>query len=501
MSTTFDLSTSGHQGVRLPAVDVPLSPLPDAGMLRETVLLPQLSQLEAVRYFTALSRLNYSIDAGVYPLGSCTMKYNPKVNEDVAALPGFAALHPSQPDATVQGALTVLLDLQQMLAAITGMDDATVAPMAGAQGEFAGMLMIKAFLRDRDGAVDAQGTITSPTGARTRVLIPDSAHGTNPATAAMCGFTVIGNPTAADGNMDLEALARELDERTAALMLTLPNTLGLWERNIVRIATMVHDAGAMLYGDGANLNAIAGQICPGDLGFDAWHINVHKTFSTPHGGGGPGAGPVAVRRHLAPYLPDPHAQRDEDGIIRLVRPERSIGRLSQFHGNFGVLLRAYTYLRTLGAEGLREMSEAAVVHANYLQARLRDAYRLPFDRTVLHEVVFSASKQKAATGVRALDIAKRLIDYGYHPPTVYFPLIVDEALMIEPTEAESNASLDAFCEAMLAIALEAEQSPELLKSAPTTAPLGRLDEATAARKPVLRWRPGEVQSAAPSPAM
>jgi glycine dehydrogenase subunit 2 len=484
MNLSFDRSTPGHQGVRLPDLDVPEAPLPEAAMLREGVRLPELSQLEVLRYFTALSRLNYSIASGVYPLGSCTMKYNPTVHEDVAALAGFAALHPSQPAETAQGALAVLYDLQAMLAAITGMDGATLAPMAGAQGEFTGILMIKALLRDagQDG--------------RTRVLIPDSAHGTNPATAAMCGFEVVSIPTAPDGGMDLDVLGRELDGRTAALMLTLPNTLGLWERNILRIAAMVHEAGALLYGDGANLNAIAGQIRPGDLGFDAWHINVHKTFSTPHGGGGPGAGPVTVAARLLPYLPEPHAVRGEDGLIRLVRPERSIGRLSQFHGNFGVLLRAYTYLRTLGAEGIREMSEAAVVHANYLQARLRGAYRLPYDRRVMHEVVFSASRQRAKNGVRTLDIAKRLIDYGYHPPTVYFPLIVEEALMIEPTEAESKDSIDAFCEAMLSIAREAAEQPELLKEAPTDAPLRRLDEATAARRPVLRWQPAKADAPA-----
>jgi glycine dehydrogenase subunit 2 len=336
------------------------------------------------------------------------------------------------------------------------------------------MLMIRAYHEKRGSS------------SRRKVLIPDSAHGTNPATAAMCGFQVVSIPTGADGNMDPAALARELDDRTAALMLTLPNTLGLFEQNIEQIVRLVHEAGALLYGDGANLNAISGQIRPGDLGFDAWHINTHKTFSTPHGGGGPGAGPVAVKAHLAPFLPDPHAVRGEDGMVRLVRPERSIGRLARWHGNFGVLLRAYAYLRTLGAAGLREMSEAAVVHANYVQAKLRDAYRLPYDRHVLHEVVFSASRQRAQ-GVKALDIAKRLIDYGYHPPTIYFPLIVEEALMIEPTEAESRAALDAFCEAMLAIAREAETEPETVRAAPTTAPLTRLDEATAARRPVLRW--------------
>jgi glycine dehydrogenase subunit 2 len=465
-----------------------------------------------VRYFTALSRLNYSIDSGFYPLGSCTMKYNPRVNEDAARLSGFAGLHPNQPAETAQGTLQLLYELQGFLAAITGMDGATLAPMAGAQGELTGMLLIRAWLED-----------TGRTG-RSRVLVPDSAHGTNPATAAMAGFAVVNIPTAADGNIDLGALAAALDERSAALMLTLPNTLGLWEQQIVRIAAMVHGAGALLYGDGANLNAIAGRVRPGDLGFDAWHINVHKTFSTPHGGGGPGAGPVAVKAHLLPYLPAPQItqvlpltprplpQRGESGsaaggpnapssvmgekgrgvegerTYALVTPPRSIGKTALFHGNFGVLLRAYTYLRTLGAEGIREMSGAAVLNANYVLERLRPAYHLPYDRRVMHEAVFSGSRQRAL-GVRTLDIAKRLIDYGFHPPTIYFPLVVEEALMIEPTEAEDREALDAFCDALLAIAREAEARPDTVRSAPLTAPLTRLDEATAARRPVLRWNP------------
>ncbi|MBI2760836.1 MAG: aminomethyl-transferring glycine dehydrogenase subunit GcvPB [Chloroflexi bacterium] len=527
---TFDRSMPGRQGVRLPALDVPEADLPDAALLREDVRLPEMDQLSLVRYFTALSRLNYSIDAGFYPLGSCTMKYNPKLNEDAARIPGFAGTHPFQPPKTAQGTYRLLYELQEFLAAITGMDCATLAPMAGAQGELAGMLMIRAYLRD------------TGRGERRRVLVPDSAHGTNPATAAMCGFEVVNIPTAPDGNMDLGALEAALDERTAALMLTLPNTLGLFEQRIERIVEMVHGAGAQLYGDGANLNAIAGQVRPGDLGFDAWHINVHKTFATPHGGGGPGAGPVAVKVHLLPYLPEPHVTR-ESGVgsresagvasssarqsqaqaplsrrsrggaggggsqptpdSRLptpfvpVRPERSIGRLSLCHGNFGVLLRAYVYLRTLGAEGLREMSEGAVVNANYVQRRLRGAYQLPYDRRVLHEVVFSGTRQRAR-GVKTLDIAKRLIDYGFHPPTIYFPLIVEEALMIEPTEAETRESLDAFCDALLAIAREAEDDPELVKHAPHTAPLTRLDEATAARRPVLRWRPSAGGTDAPA---
>jgi glycine dehydrogenase subunit 2 len=513
---SFDRGEPGRQAVRLPALDVPEAELPDGALLRESVRLPEMDQLSLVRYFTALSRLNYSIDSGFYPLGSCTMKYNPKVNEDVARLPGFAGLHPNQPAETAQGALQLLYELQLFLAGITGMDGATLAPMAGAQGELTGMLVIRAHLHHTGGA------------GRTRVLVPDSAHGTNPATAAMAGFEVVNIPTAPDGNMHLGPLEAALDERTAALMLTLPNTLGLWEQHILRISELVHDAGAMLYGDGANLNAIAGRVRPGDLGFDAWHINVHKTFSTPHGGGGPGAGPVAVKAQLLPYLPAPQIGRTdltpqppslrgkgelvgtpagdratppspivaeggrggEEERYVFVTPEHSIGKTALFVGDFGVLLRAYTYLRTLGAEGIREMSANAVLNANYVLERLRPAYHLPYDRRVMHEVVFSGVRQRAR-GVRTLDIAKRLIDYGFHPPTIYFPLVVEEALMIEPTEAESKESLDTFIDALLAIAREAEEQPEVVKSAPHYAPLTRLDEATAARRPVLRWHPAQ----------
>jgi glycine dehydrogenase subunit 2 len=477
---SFDRGTAGKQGVLLPALDVPLSELPDAGLLRDNLRLPELSQLDTVRYFTALSRLNYSIDAGFYPLGSCTMKYNPKIDEDIARLPGFADLHPLQPEATTQGSLRLFHELQQMLAEVTGLDTTSLAPMAGAQGEFAGVLVIKAWLK-------ANGR-----GERTRILIPDAAHGTNPATAVMCGYDVVSIPTAADGDMNLDALRAALDERVAGMMLTIPNTLGLFDRQILRITDLVHAAGGLMYGDGANLNAIAGQVQPGVLGFDVMHINVHKTLSTPHGGGGPGAGPIAVTGELAPYLPSPYVVFNETAACySLSTPARSIGRLSGFHGNAGVLVRAYTYLRTLGAEGLREMSEGAVVNANYVQARLKEAYRLPYGRHCMHEVVFSGSRQRAQ-GVRTLDLAKRLIDYGFHPPTVYFPLIVDEALMIEPTEAEGKEALDAFCDAMLAIAREAETEPDLVKSAPHSAPLRRLDEAAAARRPVLRWRPIKV---------
>jgi glycine dehydrogenase subunit 2 len=413
------------------------------------------------------------------------MKLNPKVNDAIASMLGFAELHPMQPADETQGALRVMYELQRMLAEISGMADASLAPMAGAQGELAGILSIKAY-------VDKMGN------QRTRVLVPDSAHGTNPATASMAGFDVHAVKSRPDGDMDLDALREALEvhgHAVAALMITLPSTLGLFDRNIVQIAEMVHAHGAQMYGDGANLNAMLGQVKPGDLGFDVMHINLHKTFSQPHGGGGPGAGPIAVKEHLVDFLPSPHVVMSDapdalsgvgDATYTLVDPPDGIGRMGAFHGNFGVLLRAYAYIRSLGADGLRAVSEAAVLNANYVQERLRDAYDLAHDRRCMHEVVFSGKRQKGQ-GARTLDIAKRMIDYGYHPPTIYFPLVVDEAMMVEPTESESKETLDAFCDAMLEIAREAETQPELLREAPHDAPLRRLDEATAARKPVLRW--------------
>ena len=476
---SFDLSRPGRVGCALPEPDVPESPLPPERFLRRELRLPELSQPEVVRYFTRLSQLNFGVDSGFYPLGSCSMKYNPKVNDAVAALPGFAQLHPHQAGPSAAGALAVMHDLQRCLAQITGLDAVSLAPAAGAQGELSGALMVAAYHRDRGD------------GRRRRVLVPDSAHGTNPATAAMGGFEVVSVASDAEGNMDLADLRRALaePEKVAALMLTLPNTLGLFERNILRIAEMVHGAGAILYGDGANMNALLGRARLGDVGFDIVHLNLHKTFSTPHGGGGPGAGPVACTAELAPYLPQPIVSRDEQGGYHLTRPEKSIGRVGLFHGNFGVLVRAYAYIRSLGVQGLREVSENAVLNANYVRVRLQEAYRLPYQRPCMHEVVLSGCRQKAR-GVRTLDIAKRLIDYGFHPPTIYFPLMVDEALLIEPTETESRETLDAFCDAMLSIAREAEEQPEAVQGAPHFAPLRRLDEATAARKPVLRWRPG-----------
>ncbi len=480
---SFDRSRPGRTGVILPELDVPRSDLPDGRFLRSELNLPEMAQNEVIRYFLGLSRLNYSIDTGLYPLGSCTMKYNPKVNEDVARIPGFLQAHPMQAAESVQGTLAALHELQETLKEITGMDAVGLAPAAGAQGELSGILMIKAYL-----AANEQGH-------RRTVLVPDSAHGTNPATAAMAGFEVVSVPSDRDGNTDLAFLESALHDSVAAMMLTLPSTLGLFDPNIARIAGMLHEAGALLYGDGANQNAFLGRARFGDMGFDVMHLNLHKTFSTPHGGGGPGAGPVCVKSHLAPFLPAPVVLREpqdegEGDAFALATPEQSVGKTMAFHGNFGVLVRALTYIKSLGSEGLRAISENAVVNANYVLARLRGAYSLPYDRFCMHEVVLSGSRQRSERGVKTLDIAKRLIDYGFHPPTIYFPLIVDEALMIEPTESEGKESLDGFCEAMLAIAREAEEEPELVRGAPYTAPLRRLDEATAARKPVLRWRAG-----------
>ena len=477
----FDRGAPGRRAVDVPSWEGPAAPLPPERLLRESLRLPELSQGELVRYYTALSGRNFGVDSGTYPLGSCTMKYNPKVDDLVAELPGFAGAHPAAPASDVQGTLRLLHELQQMLGAITGLPATSLAPAAGAQGELAGMLMVKRALEQR-------GELEQ----RRRVLVPDSAHGTNPASATMAGFTVTEVPSARDGSMDRAALEAELDGGgVAALMVTLPNTLGLWERDIEDVARIVHAAGAFLYGDGANLNAILGRARFGDLGFDVVHLNLHKTFGTPHGGGGPGAGPVCCTDELAPFLPAPVVSEDASGVLTLTRPAQSIGRLQQFHGNAGVLIRAYAYIRTLGLDGLRAASENAVLNANYLRALLRDHFDLPYDRPVLHEVIFSGSKQRRDHDVRTYDIAKRLIDYGFHPPTVYFPLIVEEALMIEPTETESREAVEAFAEAMIAIAGEAAEAPELLRDAPTSAPVGRLDEATAARRPILRWQPEE----------
>ena len=476
-SLLMDRSRPGRSGYRTPASDVPAQPLPDSSILRDELPLPELSEGEIVRYFTNLSQLNFSIDTNFYPLGSCTMKYNPKINDLAASIQGFSQLHPLQPENSIQGALAVMFQLQSFLTEMTGMKSTCLTPLGGAQGELAGILMFKAY---HAAAKQTQ---------RKKILIPDSAHGTNPASAAMGGFEVVSIPSDKNGNMDLSVLHQHADNELAGLMYTLPTTLGLFDTNIVEICKVVHDAGGLVYGDGANMNALVGQTRIGSLGFDVVHINLHKTFSTPHGGGGPGAGPISVNDTLEKYLPTPIViakSSKELTHYSLLTPDNSIGKLSAFHGNFGVLLRAFTYIMSLGGDGIRANSENAVINANYILQELRGIYDLPYDRTCMHEVVLSAKKQKA-NGVKALDIAKRLLDYGFHAPTMYFPLIVEEALMVEPTETESKEAIDGFISAMKAIALEAAKEPSLVQQAPHTTPISRLDEAKAARQPDLRW--------------
>lgn len=478
----FEKSVPGRRAVTLPRCDVPVRPvevlLPGAP-LRRRLPLPELSQLQVVRHFTALSHRNYAIDIGFYPLGSCTMKYNPKVHEQLARLPGFARIHPLQDEETVQGALGLIHAVETALAEIAGMSAATIQPAAGAHGELLSLMMIRAYHRARGD------------GHRDLVLIPDSAHGTNPASAARCGFRVKSIPTNRDGGTDLGALEKALEGSVAALMLTNPSTLGLFEPNVIRICRMVHDAGGLVYCDGANMNAIGGVARPGDMGFDVMHFNLHKTFSTPHGGGGPGCGAIAVQPALEPFMPVPRIRMTAPGRFVLdSSSEQSIGRVHTFYGAFLVAVRAYAYLRTLGAQGLRQVAEHAVLNANYIRKRLEPYFEVPYPQTCMHEVVLSASRQKQRSGVRALDISKRLMDYGFHPPTNYFPLIVPEALMIEPTETEPKETLDAFCDAMIAIAREAEENPEIVKSAPHSTPVSRLDETAAVKQLDVRWSDG-----------
>ncbi len=477
----MDRSVPGRIGATLPPLDVPEADLPATDLLRDELELPEVSEGELVRYFSHLNQLNFSIDTHFYPLGSCTMKYNPKLNDEMASLPGFSQLHPSQPPSTVQGALRLMFELQELLTEITGMAGASVSPMAGADGELAGMLMTRAYHRSR-------GDV-----GRRKVLIPDSAHGTNPASAAMAGFDVVTLPSDPNGCIDLDALEWAVGDDLAGLMLTLPSTLGLFDTNVLEVCRIVHDAGGVMYGDGANLNALLGRVKLGELGFDVMHANLHKTFSTPHGGGGPGAGPVMAGERLLPFLPTPVVERRQDDsgedVYEYVSPRQTIGRMGAFQGNFGVLVRAYAYIRSLGDKGISRVSEDAVINANYILSQLKGYYDLPYDRHCMHEVVFSASNLKRAHGIRALDVAKRLIDYGIHPPTMYFPLIVDEALMIEPTETETRETLDYFIDVMKAIAQEAQDDPDLLHDAPHDTPNTRLDEASAARRPDLRWKP------------
>ena len=476
-SLLMDRSVPGRKAINLPAPDVPLSGMPDEGLLREAddLHLPEVSQLDVIRYFTLLSRLNFSIDTNFYPLGSCTMKYNPKLNDQMASLGGFANIHPLQDDGSVQGALEVMYELQQWLGEATGLPGVGLAPLAGAQGEYAGLLIARA-------ALDQRGE-----SHRNVALVPDSAHGTNPASAAMAGLSVVTVKTDDSGNVDVEDLREKADEKTCVFMLTIPSTLGLFEPNIIEINRIIHDAGGLVYADGANLNALLGLVKLGDLGVDICHSNLHKTFSTPHGGGGPGAGPVMVTEELASYLPEPVVRKNEDGDFRLGRPENSIGKINGFHGSFSILVRAYTYMQSLGGDGLRAVSENAIINANYVQARLQDRFDLAVDRICMHETVLSGKRQ-ADRGVPALSIAKRLLDYGIHAPTMYFPLIVPEALMVEPTETESKETLDRFVAVMQAIDDEIDSDPDSVNHAPHTLPNTRLDEATAARRPVLRWK-------------
>ncbi len=475
----FEKSSPGKKAYKLAPLDVPEV---DAAELlgdahRKTPgLLPELSEIEIIRHFTRLSTWNYAIDLGMYPLGSCTMKYNPRVNEFVSRIEGLAEAHPYRPESLAQGVLEIIDLLQRCLIDITGMDTITLQPAAGAHGEFTGILLVRAWHESKGNA-------------RRKIIIPDSAHGTNPATAAICGYQVENLKSNADGGIDLEALTRQVDEDTAALMLTNPSTLGVFENEIHKIADILHAKGALLYMDGANMNALVGKVRPGDFGVDVMHLNLHKTFSTPHGGGGPGSGPVACKKFLEPFLPTPVLAKDKDGKLHWEynRPQ-SVGRVRAFYGNTGMFIRALAYILANGPDGLRQTTEDAVLNANYIRKNLEDLYELPYKTPSMHEVVFS-DKRQAAKGVKTGDIAKRLIDYGFHPYTVSFPLIVHGALMIEPTESESLEELDLFIAAMRSIAKEVEETPEVVKTAPHSTRVSRLDEVQAARKPILRWRP------------
>ncbi|MBE3576421.1 MAG: aminomethyl-transferring glycine dehydrogenase subunit GcvPB [Limnochordales bacterium] len=483
--TIFERGAPGRRAYRLPVLDVPAKPLdelvPPRARRQGPLLLPELSELEVIRHYTDLSHRNWAVDVGFYPLGSCTMKYNPRINEAVAALPGFSRIHPYQPEETVQGALELMYRLQQYLAEITGMHAITLAPAAGAHGEFLGLLLVQAYHRHR-----------GEEKSRRQIIVPDSAHGTNPASAALAGYEVVVVPSNKEGGVDVEELRRLVGPATAGLMLTNPNTLGLFEKEITEIASIVHGAGGLLYYDGANMNAILGVCRPGDMGFDIVHLNLHKTFSTPHGGGGPGAGAIGVTERLIPFLPGPRVEYDATSGKYRLQPAGplSVGRIKEFYGHFGVMVRAYTYIRMLGPTGLRQVAEAAVLNANYLQARLRASglYVFPYSRRCMHEFVCSARRQREESGLRATDLAKRLIDYGYHPPTVAFPLVVEEALMCEPTETEAKETLDGFAEALIAVAREAKENPDVIREAPHTTPVSRLDEVRANRNPVLNWR-------------
>jgi glycine dehydrogenase subunit 2 len=488
----FEHSRPGRVGYKLPTLDVEAAPVDsmiDPTLRRDDDLagLPEVSEVDVIRHYTRISTWNYAVDYGMYPLGSCTMKYNPKLNERVARLEGFAASHPYTPDGLAQGNLELILELEEALAEITGLPAVSLQPAAGAQGEMTGLMVIRKCLESRGDA-------------RKIVLIPDSAHGTNPASAAISGYQVQTIKSSGDGAIDLENLRQVVNGDTAALMLTNPSTLGMFEENIEEVCRIVHGAGGLVYMDGANMNALVGVTRPGDMGVDVIHLNLHKTFSTPHGGGGPGAGPIAVTKELEPFLPFPRVveESNDDGrrVLRLDydRPQ-SIGRVRAFHGNFSVLVRALCYILSLGPDGLREATETAVLNANYIAHHLKEDYEIAFDGKPMHEVILNDKRQQKF-GVHTLDIAKRLIDYGFHPMTIYFPLVVPGAMMIEPTESEGREELDLFIDAMRSIAREAEENPELVKSAPHNTRIGRLDEAGAARKPALRWKTAKTSAAA-----
>lgn len=473
----FELSKPGRCGYSLPANpwEKGTEEIPAALRRSEEANLPEVSELDVVRHYTNLSNMNFGVDTGFYPLGSCTMKYNPKINEEMAAMPGFKTLHPLQPDCTVQGALELYYNLNRSLSAITGMAEFTLNPFAGAQGELTGLMVIRQYHMQR-------GDLK-----RTKIIVPDSAHGTNPASAAVCGLEVVEVKSTPQGTIDIESLRPLLDDTIAGIMMTNPNTLGLFETEILEIAKLVHECGGLLYYDGANFNPLLGKVRPGDMGFDVLHLNLHKTFSTPHGGGGPGSGPVGVAAHLAEYLPNPRVTRSEDGMFHVTRNDVACGQVSGFMGNFGVLIRAYTYILSLGKQHIRLAGPLATLNANYIKESLKDCYKLPIDTLCKHEFVFDGLLDKS-TGITTLDVAKRLLDYGFHAPTIYFPLLFHQAIMIEPTETESKETLDGFIEIMRTIAKEAIEDPESLHTAPYTTPVRRLDETTAAKNPILNYK-------------
>lgn len=474
----IEISKIGRKAYSLPKLDIEdinINDLIEEKKLRKEELnLPEVSELDIARHYTLLSNKNFGVDTGFYPLGSCTMKYNPKINEDMANNTSFTNIHPYQSTNTVQGSLELMYNLSKSLGEITGMDEVTLQPAAGSHGEFTGLMMIKAYHENRGDF------------KRTKVIVPDSSHGTNPASASMAGFKIVQIESDKNGAVDIEKLKEALDEEVAALMLTNPSTLGLFEKNIKEIANLVHNIGGLLYYDGANMNAIMGITRPGDMGFDVVHLNLHKTFSTPHGGGGPGSGPVGVKKELIPFLPVPIVEKNEDEYVLNYNKPKSIGKVKNFYGNFGVLVKAYSYILTMGKEGLKEASQVAVLNANYLKEKLKEYYYLPIDTVCKHEFVLGGIC-KGHSEVKTMDIAKRLLDYGYHPPTVYFPLIINEAIMIEPTETENLETLDGFIETMVAIAKEAKENPEIVKNAPYNTIIKRVDEARAVKSPILTW--------------